>query len=94
MSILNVIPDDAANGDVAAQSDGTAGVRSDTLELRRAALGIMANAAGNVKVKTRKGSTVLLALAASVPVAIEIVQVFDTDTTVANANIVLFYSSR
>jgi hypothetical protein len=94
MSILNVIPDDSANGDIAHQSDGTAGVRSDANGLPRHAIGIMANAAGVVKVKTKKGSTTKLALNAGSPVALEIVQIFDTDTTVANADIVLFYSSR
>jgi hypothetical protein len=94
MSIVVQIPDDSYNGDVACLSDGTPGVRSDALTLRRMAIGIMANAAGVAKVKTAKGGTVKLGLQAGVPIALEIQQVFDTDTTVANADLVLFYSSR
>jgi hypothetical protein len=94
MTMLNNVPDDSANGDVAHLSDGTAGVRSDTLALRRWAVGLMANASGMVKVKTSKGSTVKLGLVAGVPIGLEIQQVFDTDTTVANADLVLFYTSR
>jgi hypothetical protein len=94
MSMVVQIPDDSYNGDVAQQSDGTAGVRSDANGLKRWAVGIMANSAGVVKVKTSKGGTVKLGLQAGVPIALEIQQVFDTDTTVANADIVLFYSSR
>jgi hypothetical protein len=37
---------------------------------------------------------VKLGLQAGAPVPLEIQQVYDTDTTVANEDIVLFYSSR
>jgi hypothetical protein len=94
MSMVVQIPDDSYNGDVAKQSDGTAGVRSDANGLLRWAIGIMANSAGMVKVKTAKGGTVKLGLQAGAPVPLEIQQVYDTDTTVANEDIVLFYSSR
>lgn len=91
-TILAAIPTNALNGDVALKSDGTSGVRSDTLALKRMAVGFMVNAAGNVTFITGKNDSVTLTPAAGVPIGLQIRQVMDTGTTVTNANIVLFYT--
>ena len=91
-TIITAIPTNALNGDVAKKSNGVAGVRSDTLALLRNAVGFMINAAGSVTVVTAKGGTVTLTPAAGVPIGLEIQQVKNTGTSVANADIVLFYT--
>ncbi len=47
-TIITAVPTNALNGDVALKADGTSGVRSDLVALKRWAVGFMVNAAGNV----------------------------------------------
>lgn len=91
-TIITAIPTNALNGNVALKSDGSAGVRSDLLGLKRYAIGLMVNAAGSVTVVTAKGGTVTLTPAVGVPIGLEIQQVRNTGTSVANGDIVLFYT--
>lgn len=91
-TILSSIPTNACQGDAAALADGTIGALSDTKLLRRQAVGFMINAAGNLKVATAKGGVVTLTPAAGIPIGLAIAQVYSTGTTVAAANLVLFYT--
>jgi hypothetical protein len=91
-TIITAIPTNALNGDAALKSNDAAGVRSDTLDLKRWAVGFMLNTATTIKVRTAKGGDVTLTPAAGVPIGLEIKRVFNTGTTAANADIVLFYT--
>jgi hypothetical protein len=91
-TIITAVPTNALNGNVALKADGTSGVRSDLVALKRWAVGFMLNAAGSVTVVTGKGGTVTLTPAVGVPIGLEIQQVRNTGTSVANADIVLFYT--
>lgn len=90
--LSQITPDDAEGGDVATRENGTAGVQHDTQLLTKPAVGFVLRVDGDIKVKTLRGSDVTFTCLACIPYSIGFKQVFDTGTTVTNAQIVLFYA--
>jgi hypothetical protein len=91
MTLLSFTPDDSENGDVATRTSGTAGVQSDTEELKYPAVGFLLRVNGDIKVTTLRGKSPTLTCLAGIQYSLGIKQVWDTGTTVTNAQIVLFY---
>ena len=84
-------PKSSIQGDAVLKANDTAGARSDTVNLKRPAVGIHALAAGSVKILDAKGPRIDALPHAGGTVSVVIVRVYDTGTTVANANLVLFF---
>jgi len=81
------------SGDVALKSDDTAGVRSDTLNLKKHALGFHANADGAVAINRdpEVSGSVVIQVKQGQFYPYQVVRVFNTGTTLANADIILLY---
>lgn len=80
-------------GDVALKSDGSAGVKSDTLNLGKQALGFHANADGTVAVNRdpQVSGAVTLQVTQGQFYPYQLVRVYSTNTSLSNAEIVLLY---
>lgn len=91
MTLASLTPHAALQGDVVTKTNGVAGARSDTVDLARPCIGIHALAAGTVKVKTHKGCDAQFYITQGGTVSIVAVRVYDTGTSVANANLVLLF---
>lgn len=96
MSVRTQVATDSRTADKAYVADGTLGALSDSKNLRRAALGLMIHAAGTVRVTLEEqtdGAYVdMPALAVGVVHPLAIKRLWSTGTSVAAANIQLFYA--
>lgn len=91
MTLASLTPKSSIQGDAVLKANDVAGARSDTVNLKRPAVGVHALAAGSVKILDAKGNGSTLYLTQGGTVSVVIVRVYDTGTTVANANLVLFF---
>lgn len=92
-STISFISNRRVSGSVALKSDNTAGVKSDTLDLKEPCLGIMVASDGTVAVNDSENTrvSVTLTLKAGVIYPFGIKRIFSTNTSLNNADITLLY---
>jgi hypothetical protein len=95
MSVRRNIPTGCELASVALLADGTVGAKSDTKLLKRHVVGFVLEAAGNIKVRCKDGTTpTLTGWATGVEHGMYITQLYSTGTTVADTAIQLLYSEQ
>lgn len=95
MSILLQIPTTSKRGDAVKLTDGSTGAKSDTLNLKREAVGVMLRTAGSLSLVTPEGDTQSWAsgeLLVGQIYPMRIKRVRSTGTGLTNAQFDLFFS--
>lgn len=93
-STISFISNSRVAGDVALKSDGTSGVKSDTLSLKNPCIGLMVTADGTVAVDSAPDKptvSVPLVLKAGSIYPFGVRRIFSTGTTLNDNQIVLLY---
>lgn len=94
-TMIGFLISSSARGDEALKTDGAAGAKSDTLNLKRPAVGVLLSVAGTFKILTDEGDTQTYAsgeLALGVWHPIRVKRVFSTGTGLANTEFRLGYA--
>ncbi len=91
-STISFLAGSYIDGDRALLADGvTAGCQSDTQLLQKAAVGFVPTAAGTIKVGDGRGGYATFTVVAGSVYPVRVAQVYDTGTSLTNAQIQLLY---
>lgn len=90
-STISFLAGSYIDGDRALLANGTAGCQSDTQLLQKAAIGFVPTAAGTIKVGDGRGGYATFTVVAGSVYPVRVAQVYDTGTSLTNAQIQLLY---